>query len=118
MRSSLTTQIKDAMFAVFGENQLDSINTSATPADVAAWKNSIKTKQCYKKLFKPINDATPNETYILKILGKVWPGVLPSNIKVAYAITVCEIMLSQHFEKLTMSENIVKDRLNKNLVSF
>src|SRR5690242_17211174 len=120
MRSTLTTHIKDSMFAVLGESQLDSINTSAAPGDVARWKRFYKTKKCWKNLFKPI-DSTNSEqtqTYMEKILERLWPGALPSNIKLAYAISVCEIMLSPHYEKLTMSKNIVKSRLAKNLVSI
>jgi hypothetical protein len=104
------------MFSVFGEAQLDSINTNAPPQAVMEWKNSDKTKACYRKLFEPINDDE-NDTYIARILAKVWPGATPTNMKLAYTITVCQIMLSSHYEKLTMKEDIVKNRLRKNLVS-
>ncbi|RIB00673.1 hypothetical protein C2G38_2233456 [Gigaspora rosea] len=33
LQSALTTCVKDAIFSVFGESQLDSINTNVTPAD-------------------------------------------------------------------------------------
>jgi hypothetical protein len=107
--------VKDAMFSVFGESQLDSINTNATPADVSEWKASAKTKACYQKLFTPIS-SDPNDSYMSRILSKVWPDKLPTNIKMAYAIAVCQIMLNDYYEKLTMSEDTVKDRLRRNLV--
>jgi hypothetical protein len=107
--------VKDAMFSVFGESQLDSINTNATPADVSEWKASAKTKACYQKLFTQIS-SDPNDTYMSRILSKVWPDKLPTNIKMAYAIAVCQIMLNDYYEKLTMSEDTVKDRLRRNLV--
>lgn len=118
LRSALTTRIKDALFATFGESQLESINNNASPADVLAWKASDKTKACYKKLFLPINSENPEVTHISRILLKVWPGSTPTNIKAAYTITVCQIMLSEHYEKLTMKEKVVKNKLKKNLVSF
>lgn len=118
MRSNLTTRIKDAMFSVFGESQLDSINTNAAPVNVVAWKASAKTKACYRKLFTPINnDDNNNDTYISRILAKVWPGAAPTNMRLAYTITVCQIMLSDHYDKLIMSEETAKNRLKKNLVS-
>jgi hypothetical protein len=119
VRSGLTTRIKDAMFAVYGESQLDSINTNAPPQEVVIWKASSKTRQSYRKLFDKINTRDPNsDTYMQKILSKIWPSESPSNNKVAYAISVCQIMLSSHYEKLIMSEDIVKNRLKKNLVRY
>ena len=112
----MTTQIKQALFSVFGENNLDSINTNVAPSKITEWKASNKTKSCYKKLFTPIS-YDQNDTYMARILGKVWPVAMPSDMKMAYCITVCQVMLSQHFEKFTMKEDIVKNRLIKNLVS-
>jgi len=112
----LTTQIKQALFSVFGENNLDSINTNVSPSKIMEWKASDKTKSCYKKLFTPIS-SDPIDTYMARILAKLWPTTIPSDMKIAYAITVCQVTLSQHYEKFTMREDIVKDRLIKNLVS-
>ena len=106
------------MFSVYGESQLDSINTSVASATITVWKASAKTKACYRKLFTSINnDDVNSDTYITRILAKVWPGASPTNMRLAYTITVCQIMLSDHYEKLIMSEEIVKNRLRKNLVS-
>ena len=71
MRSALTSKIKEAMFSVFGESQLDSINTHASPQAVIEWKTSAKTKDCYKKLFAPINKDNSDNIYISLILAKV-----------------------------------------------
>jgi hypothetical protein len=105
------------MFSIFGEAQLESITSNATPTEVATWKTSTSTKSCYKKLFEKIDPNDQNSpTHMSKILVKVWPNVEPSKIKAAYAVSVCQIMLNERYEKLTMSEDIVKKRLNKNLV--
>jgi hypothetical protein len=58
------------MFSVFGESQLDSINTNAIPAKVAEWKASKKTRDCYQKLFSPISSDSL-VTYMQKIMSKV-----------------------------------------------
>jgi len=96
---------------------LDRINTNATLQAITEWKNSDKTKQCYRKLFTPISDNNPNETYFTRILSRSWPTKLPTNMQLAYTITVCQIMLNAHYEKLTMSDEITKNRINKNLVN-
>ena len=113
----MATRIKDAMFSVFGENQLESINNSALPEEVMTWKNSEKTKSCYNKLFTPFDQDNPNITYMIKILAKVWPSAQASNAKSAFAITVCQTMLSSRHEKLTMKEKVLKKKIKKNLVS-
>ncbi|RIB02586.1 hypothetical protein C2G38_2227435 [Gigaspora rosea] len=78
------------------------------------WKASEKIKSCYKKLFTPIF-SDPADTYMARILGKIWSTTISSDIKVAYTITVCQVTLSQHYEKFTMREDIMKNRLIKNL---
>ena len=86
------------------------------PQAIAAWKNSAKTKLCFRKLFAPIEEDT-NETYFTRILARAWPAATPTNMQLAYTITVCQIMLNAHYEKLSMSDKITKNRLNKNIVS-
>ena len=109
MRSALTSKIKEAMFSVFGESQLDSINTHASPQAVMEQKTSAKTKDCYKKLFAPINEDNPDNTYILLILAKVQFGATLTNIKLVFTITIYQIILSSHYEKLIIKEDIVKN---------
>ena len=110
-------KIKESVFAVFGETLLDPINTNATPQTITEWKQSPKTKLCYRKLFKPIDVNNADETYFTRILARAWPASTPTNMQLAYTITVCQILLNEHYEKLTMSDEITKNRLNKNIVS-
>ena len=49
--------------------------------------------------------------------ARTWPAAAPTNMQLAYTITVCQILLNEHYEKLTMSDEITKNRLNKNIVS-
>ncbi|RIB10609.1 hypothetical protein C2G38_2264029 [Gigaspora rosea] len=71
-------------------------------------------KECFQKLFTAMF-SNPNDTYMFRILSKVWPDKLQTNIEMAYAIAVCQIMLHNYYEKLTMSEDTVKNRLRRNL---
>ena len=104
------------MFSIYGESQLESINTNSTPEEVLTWKQSTKTKSAYRKLFTSISDD-PDYTYMSRILAKVWPGGDPTNLQLAFGITVCQTTLSSHYKKLTINEDAVERKLIKNLVS-
>jgi hypothetical protein len=116
-RSRVSSNIKEAVFAVYGESMLDRINTKATPQAIAAWKSSEKTKNAYNKLFRPVNPDNSGETYFDRIVARAWPSTTPTYIQMAFTVTVCQILLRKHYEKLTMSDQITQNRLNKNIVS-
>jgi hypothetical protein len=116
LRSTLTTKIKEAMFYVFGE-QLDKINNKAVPEEVFDWKRSEKTKACFKRLFANISNNS-EDTFMSRILEKIWPSGDSSNHQVAYAIAVCQMVLDTKYEKITISENVIKHKIARNLVSI
>ena len=115
LRSFLTTKIKDTLFSVFGEGLLEPITNKATPEMILEWKKSEKTRACYKKLFDKINNT--KDTYMERILEKIWPSGDASEEKIAYAIAVCQTVLNPKNKILTMSEDIIKPLIAKNLVS-
>lgn len=104
------------MFLVFGD-LLESINNKAVPEDVLAWKHSDKTKACYKKLFAKTAHNSDN-TFMSRILEKIWPSGEASNEQVAYAISVCQTILDPNYEKIMISEDVVKHKIARNLVSI
>ena len=117
-RSAFLTRIKDAIFSVYGERELDSIKSNATPREISEWKASPKTKAAYNKLFEKIDPDNSEDTYIMRILDRVWPGgATPSTIRLAYTITVCQVVLSDHYENLTLKDARCSNRLRKNVVS-
>ncbi|RIB30964.1 hypothetical protein C2G38_2151076 [Gigaspora rosea] len=61
-RGTLTTKIKDIVFAVFGDSMLDWIDSNAIPDEVHNWKQSAKTKAADFKLFSPIVANDPEDT--------------------------------------------------------
>jgi hypothetical protein len=82
------------------------------------WKNGA-AQRCYKKLFAPISDENPNETYMSRILEKVWSDSdKASDISVAFAISVCETLLSPDSGTIQIKEEVLKRRLKRNLVYF
>ncbi|RIB08572.1 hypothetical protein C2G38_2270854 [Gigaspora rosea] len=72
-RGTLTTKIKDAVFAVFGDSMLDRIDSNAISEEGHNWKQSAKTKATYSKLFSLIVANNPEDTYISHIFTKVFP---------------------------------------------
>ncbi|CAB4404097.1 unnamed protein product [Rhizophagus irregularis] len=55
-RCDKAKDVRSAMFDIFGEKNLTRINTSAGVDDIRAFKNSKKTKQAFKCLFKADDD--------------------------------------------------------------
>src|SRR5437763_3640141 len=103
------------MFIVFGK-LLESINNKASPEEVLKWKRSEKTKACYKQLFEDVENS--DETYMSRILKKIWLSGDATSEKVAYAIAVCQAMLDKNYEKITMSDTAIKNRAARNLVNI
>jgi hypothetical protein len=102
------------MFVTFN---LSSINSSATETEIKKWKQS-SAKKCYAKLFNKIKPHS-TETYMSKIIGKIWKDKRNAPKKqVAYAISVCEVILSLNNLIIQISEETTKHLLTKNYVSF
>ena len=116
LRGSLTSNIKKCTFFVFG-NLLDKIDNLALLKEIQDWKASEKTKNCYKMLFKEIEEGS-EETYIARILKKIWPDEDSSEENVAYAIAVAQTILNPGYGKITIEENAVKKLAARHLVSI
>ena len=98
--------------------RLDRINSKALPQSIIEWKRSAKTKSCFNKLFQSIDPDNSEETFFNRILVRSFQATVPTNYQLAFAVTVCQILLHEHYEKLNISDNIMKNRLNKNIVSI
>ena len=54
-----------------------------------------------------------------RIIERVWPDASEHPaIQIAYAITVCQILLDPNNDNIKISESIIKPKLQENLVSF
>jgi len=121
LRGALTSRTKEALFSVFGEIDLPPISTNATPREIHLWKKSPSIKQCYEKLEQQINkDGGLNTpTYISRILEKVWPdSSLASNKQVAYAVSVCHVILDPTNDNIQITKSIIESKMKRNLVSI
>jgi hypothetical protein len=119
LRGSLTSRIKEALFSIFGEGNLPSVNMNTGPTELSRWKTG-PAKECYKKLFEPISNQEDSQvTYMSRILEKVWSDASKaSDVSVAFAVSVCESILSPNIESIQIKEEILKQKLKKNEVCF
>ena len=117
MHSTLTNKIKDNLFIVFG-SLINQIDNKAKPNEVIAWKDLKKTKDCYKKLFKDLEDNL-GDTYMTRILSKLWPDGKTSQERIAFAISVCQTILNSNNKNISISDPAeIRKLMAKNLVSF
>jgi len=117
VRGSLVSKVKDSMLKVFRE-KLPPINSKPDAADIRHWKSHPGVKECFTKLFKKI-DPLETDTYMTKILDLTWKDKkqTPKN-QIAFAISICQVILNPNNLFITISEEAVKLTLLKNIVSF
>jgi hypothetical protein len=98
------------MFAVFGDDQLTPINTSASAEDIFKWKNSAEVSNCYRKL----------NTYMERILKKLYgpDKEKRSEIQVAFAMALVEEILNPKKDLLKIKEDTMQLRIEKYMVSL
>jgi hypothetical protein len=106
------------MSVTFQELYLLPIPTSSRETDIKEWKENPAVKSCFDKLFKKINSLDP-ETYMSRIIQTLRKGKkIVSNIQIAYAISICEVVLNPRNLDIQISEKLIKPILTKNLVSI
>lgn len=63
-------------------------------------------------------ESPEHETYMSKIIEHLWKGKKGSKMQIAFAISVCELLLDPNNLHVTIKEEVVKPNLIKNFVSF
>jgi C4-type Zn-finger protein len=75
-------------------------------------------KRCYEKLHKRINVST-SETHMSRIIKTIWKDKKKApKMQVAYTISVCDLLLNPNIPHIQVNEEILKPKINENLVSF
>ena len=109
--------IKKAVFSVFGEEQLPTIDTQAGPSEIRQWKTDPSIRRCYNKLFATIK-ADTQTTYMARVLEKVWPdSSKASDTHIAYAISVCKTLLDPSIDGIQITSSI-ESKIKRNMISF
>lgn len=111
-RGTLATNIRDAIYFIFGENVLPRINNSDSPADITEWKKKPIVAECYKKLF------SDNNSLLVKIFEKVFGNKDFPLPHAAYVVTICTTFLNPKNERIRCEEETVKEKVKYYLVSF
>ncbi|PKK59738.1 hypothetical protein RhiirC2_794395 [Rhizophagus irregularis] len=114
---SLASKVKDIMYVIFKEFNLPTIpavNTALKESEIRKWKGSPTVKICYSNLFKKIKNPDP-ETYMSRILQILKGRNQLSNMQIAYAISICEIILNPKNLHIQVTESVIKPVLTKNL---
>ena len=102
------------MFSVFGEDQLDVINTNSRSIDIIEWKRSAKTERCSRNLFRKIREK--EVSYMAQIFEKVWTKTEASAELTAFTISVCKLMLNMKNETIQVNEINTRRNIKKNKV--
>ncbi|GBC15519.2 hypothetical protein GLOIN_2v1775615 [Rhizophagus irregularis DAOM 181602=DAOM 197198] len=92
-RGSLASKVKDIMYIIFKEFNLPTIpavNTALKGSEIRKWKGSPTVKICYGR----------NQL---------------SNMQIAYAISICKIILNLKNLHIQVTESVIKPVLTKNL---
>lgn len=113
MRGVLAGRARDTLFAHFRSTVLPPINNNATATEISNWKKLPEVAACYNKLFKDKKDSVPLTKLLEKVLGKD-----PSTNHMAFVMALYSVMLDPNSEGIYASENSMKKKMNKYLVSF
>jgi len=105
------------MFSTFGEKNLPSIKSNASPSDILAWKRKSEIATCYENLFKPMDND--NNLTLSCILQKVFPNSdASSNIQIAFAIAVCTTFLNPKYKYINAKESTMRQKVKYYVVGF
>ena len=109
---------RDAIFVTYGELNLPSIKTNASPLEISNWKKSLEVNASYKKLFKRMNDNNNSLLTISFIIERVFLEKEYTNVELAYVVAVCETTLNPNNDSLQLNESIMTNKINHYLVGF
>jgi hypothetical protein len=108
LRGTIANRVRNAIFAVFGEDQLPHIDTKSTPQEMKEWKDSEKLKKAYEKLNQRISGET-EKTWCARIIQKTWPNADNlSKEKVAFGVAVCHYVLNPQTESLKIDDEDIR----------
>lgn len=102
------------MFAAFGEEKLDRIDSTTSPLKIAEWKASEKTRVAYNELFS-------NHDLLSKIGYAVFKQhkdkELPT-MHCAYILSICDILLNPKSSGIKCNDKSVARRVHAFLVNI
>src|SRR5262249_13557332 len=103
------------MFAAFGEQRLDHVDSTTSPLKISEWKSSEKTRTAYKELFSNHELLTKIGHAVFKKQHK--EKELPV-MHCAYVLSICDILLNPKSSGIKCNDKSVVRRVNAFLVSI
>jgi len=101
------------MFAIFGEQRLDRVDSSTAPSKLMEWKASQKTHDAYNELFT-------NQELLTKIgntVFKQYKGLQLPAMHCAYILSICDILLNPESSGIKCNDKSVARCVDAFLVS-
>lgn len=102
------------MFAAFGEERLERVDSTTSLGKLAEWKASEKTKKAYEDLFS-------NHDLLSKIGHNVFKSYKEKELPTmhcAYILSICDILLNSKSSGIKCSDRSVVRRVNAFLVNI
>jgi len=102
------------MFAAFGEERLERVDSTTSPKILAEWKASEKTKKAYTDLFA-------NQDMLSRIRYSVFKSYKEKDLPpmhCAYILSICDILLNPRSSGIKCNDKSVARRVNMFLVMF
>ncbi|RHZ86794.1 hypothetical protein Glove_46g172 [Diversispora epigaea] len=112
MRGGIASQVKSAIFEIFGESQLPRIDFQSSPAEINSWKSDQRVKDAYCKLFDIFSE---DRTYVQVILERVWKSKKRIfNMHIAWGVAIAQLFLNPDVKGIMISENLLKKQIKIN----
>lgn len=117
-RGTLASKTRSAIFATFGDKNLPTINTNASPAEISKWKKTPEVALCYKKLFEKSDSTNEDSPLLLSLIIKKVLKKKGSPTESVFVTVVCMNILNPKYSKLKLSTKSMKRKVKYYLVSF
>ena len=102
------------MFAAFGDEKLERVDSSTSSIKLAEWKTSEKTRVAYGEIFT-------NHELLTKIGFNVFRQYKEKELPTmhcAYILSICDIMLNPKSSGIKCNDKSIVKRVNAFLVSI
>ena len=117
-RGTLASKTRSVIFATFGDNNLPTINTNASPAEISKWKKKPEVATCYKRLFEKSDSANENSPLLITLITNKVLKKKVTPMKTVFVTVVCTNILNPKYTKLKLSTKRMKQKVKYYLVSF
>src|ERR1051325_11046103 len=113
-RNDIAASIRNAMFAAFGDEKLERVDSSTSSIKLAEWKTSEKTRLAYGEIFT-------NHEFLIRIgfnIFKQYKEKELSTMHCAYILSICDILLNPKSSGIKCNDKSVVRHVHAFLVNI